>query len=98
MAVLIGGKLSVFSLVGVEFFMSILFPTIFSLGVRGLGEDTKLGSSLIIMAIVGGAILPLAMGKLGDLTSVQTAYIVPMLCFAVVAWFGFRSVESVEIH
>lgn len=87
-AIFLGGKLAIGCLVGVEFFMSIMFPTIFSLGVRGLGKDTKMASSLLIMAIVGGAILPLLMGWLADLTSIQTAYLVPLGCFGVVAWFG----------
>ncbi len=59
---------------GVEFFMSIMFPTIFSLGVRGLGTKTKKGSSLIIMAIVGGAVFPVIMGRVSDVSSIQTAY------------------------
>lgn len=94
LAIFWGGKLAIGCLVGVEFFMSIMFPTIFSLGVRGLGKDTKLASSLLIMAIVGGAILPLLMGRLADSTSIQTAYLVPLACFGVVAWFGKRSIDS----
>lgn len=85
-----GGMVSVYSLIGVEFFMSIMFPTIFSLSVQSLGEDTKMGSSLVIMAIVGGAILPLFMGQISDQSNIQTAYIVPLLCFLVVFYFGWR--------
>lgn len=84
-----GGMLSVYALIGVQFFMSIMFPTIFSLSVQSLGEETKLGSSLVIMSIVGGAILPLIMGYLSDLTqSIQTAYIVPLVCFMPVLFYG----------
>jgi MFS transporter, FHS family, L-fucose permease len=85
-----GGMVSVYALIGVEFFMSIMFPTIFSLSVQSLGEDTKMGSSLVIMAIVGGAILPLFMGQLSDQTNIQTAYWVPLLCFLVVVYFGWQ--------
>jgi FHS family L-fucose permease-like MFS transporter len=85
-----GGIFSIYALVGVEFFMSIMFPTIFSLSVKSLGEDTKLGSSLVIMSIVGGALFPLIMGKMSDQAGIQIAYIVPLLCFLMVAWFGWR--------
>lgn len=73
-----------------SFFMSIMFPTIFALGVKDLGADTKLASSLIIMAIIGGALMPPIMGYLTDLYSIQTAVIAPMLCFVVVLYFAVR--------
>jgi len=57
-----GGKMGLFALFGTFFFMSVMFPTIFALGIRGLGDYTKLGSSLIVMSIVGGAIAPPFMG------------------------------------
>ena len=65
--------ISVYGLIGVEFFMSIMFPIIFSLSVQSLGEETKLGSSLVIMAIVGVAIFPLIMGRVSDVRNIQTA-------------------------
>jgi FHS family L-fucose permease-like MFS transporter len=70
--------------------MSIMFPTIFALGVKELGDQTKLGSSFIIMAIVGGALIPPVMGLIADRVSLQTAVLVPALCFLVVSWFGWR--------
>jgi FHS family L-fucose permease-like MFS transporter len=85
-----GGKASVYALIGVEFFMSIMFPTIFSLGIQSLGEETKIGSSLIIMSIVGGAIFPLIMGKMSDDSGIQSAYSVPLVCFVVVFYFGWK--------
>lgn len=88
--VLNGGMMSVYGLIGVEFFMSIMFPTIFSLSVQSLGEETKLGSSLVIMAIVGGAIFPLIMGRVSDVSNIQTAYVIPLACFMVVLYFGLR--------
>jgi MFS transporter, FHS family, L-fucose permease len=88
-----GGMLAAYALLGVEFFMSIMFPTIFSLSLRGLGtEATKTTSSYLVMAIVGGALLPLLMGRLSDARNIQTAYLVPLLCFVFIAWYGWRQV------
>ena len=91
LAVWLGGSLAIYALIGVEFFMSIMFATIFSLSVAGLGSQTKLGSSLQIMAIVGGAVFPLIMGRVSDLSSMQTAYLVPTFCFLVVFYFALKT-------
>lgn len=88
LAVLLPGKFSLYALIGVEFFMSIMFPTIFSLSIRGLGAKTKEGSSLVIMSIVGGAVFPVLMGRVSDASSIQLAYLVPALCFLVVFYFA----------
>lgn len=86
-----GGSTAVYAVMAVPFFMSIMFPTIFALGIKGLGEESKIASSFLVMSIVGGAIFPLLMGYISDKTgSMQNAYIVPLLCFAVVGWFGWR--------
>lgn len=88
-AISISGMLTVFAVIGIAFFMSIMFPTIFSLGIKDLGEDTAIGSSLIIMSIIGGALLPLVFGYMADVTgNIQLSYSVPFVCFAVVAWFA----------
>jgi len=71
------------------FFMSVMFPTIFALGIHGLGEKSKFASSFIVMAIMGGALLPKVMGWVGDVRDMSTAFLVPMACFAVVAFYGF---------
>lgn len=85
------GKISVYSVIAVPFFMSIMFPTIFALGIKELGEETKMASSLLVMSIVGGALAPLVMGLISDSTgSMQKAYIIPLLCFLAVAWFGWK--------
>ena len=86
-----GGMVALYALIAVTFFMSIMFPTIFSLGIAGLGSQTKLGSSLIIMAIAGGALLPVIMGYVSDKSNIPTAYLVPAACFVVVAWFALKS-------
>jgi MFS transporter, FHS family, L-fucose permease len=95
------GKIAVYSLVAVPFFMSVMFPTIFALGVKDLGEETKIASSFIIMAIVGGAFFPLLMGQISDATNgnIQLAYIVPLCCFTVVLLFALRQkINPVAAH
>lgn len=88
-AMFAGGLASLGAVIGIAFFMSIMFPTIFSLGIRNAGADTEMGSSLIIMAIVGGAVLPLLFGFISDATqNLQYGYAAPLLCFLVIAWFA----------
>lgn len=85
------GIITIYALIGICFFMSIMFPTIFSLGIQQLGPDTEIASSLIVMSIVGGAILPRIFGLISDATgNIQMGYIVPLLAFAVVAYFGWK--------
>lgn len=85
------GMITVYTVIGICFFMSIMFPTIFALSIKELRGDTELGSSLIIMSIVGGAILPRVFGYISDTTgNIQLGYFVPAVCFAVVAYFGFK--------
>jgi MFS transporter, FHS family, L-fucose permease len=81
---------SVFALIAVFFFMSIMFPTIFALGIRSLGEETRRGASILIMSIVGGALAPYVMGRIADGTTMALAFALPAACFVVVAWYGFR--------
>ncbi|AVF47787.1 L-fucose:H+ symporter permease [Elizabethkingia anophelis] len=92
------GDITIYALIGVAFFMSIMFPTIFSLGIVDLGKDTKIASSLIVMSIVGGAILPLGLGYISDVThSIQYGYIVPFICFIVVFAFGKYGWKPTEV-
>ncbi|OPB93842.1 L-fucose:H+ symporter permease [Elizabethkingia occulta] len=92
------GDITIYALIGVAFFMSIMFPTIFSLGIADLGKDTKIASSLIVMSIVGGAILPLGLGYISDVThSIQYGYIVPFICFIVVFAFGKYGWKPTEV-
>lgn len=83
------GWISIYSLMAIFFFESIMFPTIFALGVKDLGHHTKKGSSFIIMSIVGGAIMPFVMGTIATHYSTATSYIIPVICFVIVAWYGF---------
>lgn len=72
------------------FFMSIMFPTIFALGIHGLGARAKKASAYIVMAIMGGAIVPKIMGAVGDHYGMSRAFIVPLLCFGFVAYYGYN--------
>jgi FHS family L-fucose permease-like MFS transporter len=72
------------------FFMSIMFPTIFALGIFGLGARAKKASAFIVMAIMGGAILPKFMGYIADKFDMSRGFILPMFCFAFVAFYGFK--------
>lgn len=84
------GMLGAWGIVAASFFLSIMFPTIFALGLKGLGENTKLGGSLLVMAIVGGAFFPLVLGWIARNTeSMALGYLVPLFCFAGVAIYGF---------
>jgi FHS family L-fucose permease-like MFS transporter len=89
---------SVIALFGIFFFMSIMFPTIFALGIRGLGEHTKLASSLIVMSIVGGALAPPLMGWIADRYNMRLGFIVPLVCFVGVGLYGifWRRLEARE--
>jgi len=71
------------------FFMSIMFPTIFALGIFGLGSRAKRASSYIVMAIMGGAIVPKLMGHVADVTDVSRSFIIPLICFLVVTIYAF---------
>lgn len=86
----IGGRTGVYFLLGVEFFMSIMFPTIFSLAIRDLGNETKSGSAFLVMSIVGGALIPLGLGAVTYYSNVQLGYTVPLICFAVVGYYAWR--------
>ena len=83
-----GGMLGMYAMFGTFFFMSVMFPTIFALGIRGLGDYTKLGSSLIVMSIVGGAIAAPFMGHIADTHSMKVGFVVPLVCFVLIALYG----------
>lgn len=93
------GLITVYAVIGICFFMSIMFPTIFSLGIQDLKGDTEYGSSLIIMSIVGGAILPRIFGLISDGTgNIQLGYIVPFICFFVIMLFGWKGYRVIKIE
>jgi MFS transporter, FHS family, L-fucose permease len=85
------GPIAVYAVMATPFFMSIMFPTIFALGIKDLGEESKLASSFLVMSIIGGAFTPLMMGLISDKTgSMQVAYIMPLICFAFILFFGLK--------
>ena len=102
LAVASRGHVAMYALLAVGFCNSIMFPSIFSLGLEGLGSLTSKGSSLMIAAIVGGAIIPLATGRLADRVGLQMAFLVPSICYIYIAVFGFwnnsREVEKTNNH
>lgn len=101
-AIVAHGMITVYAVILICFFMSIMFPTIFALGISDLGGDTEYGSSLLIMSIAGGAIFPRVFGVISDQTgNIQLGYIVPLLCFIIVAYFGWRGykvINKVEVE
>jgi len=91
------GMVGVIALVTISGFMSLMFPTIFGQAVIGLGDDTKIGGSGLIMAILGGAVVTFLQGKLSDLTgSINFSYMVPLVCFALIAYYAFISGKLVK--
>lgn len=91
------GHIAMWTILAVGLFNSIMFPSIFTLGLTGLGELTSKGSSLMVQAIVGGALLPLLYGKLADGIGYQKAFIVPALCYVFIAIYGFASTRRVMV-
>lgn len=88
------GEMTLYAFIALEFFMSIMFPTIFSLAIRGLGDRTEWGSSLIVMSIIGGAVFPPLLGRLYDgMQDIRMAYMVPLLCFIPVAFYGYSRMQ-----
>tara|TARA_R110002072_G_scaffold288936_10_gene455703 strand:- start:1149 stop:2303 length:1155 start_codon:yes stop_codon:yes gene_type:complete len=91
------GDLAMYSVLAIGFFNSVMFPTIFSLSIKGLGDYTNTGSGLLIMAIVGGALIPPLMGYLstdpisGDPSHLQFAFIVPLVCYIYIAFYAFKA-------
>ncbi len=82
-------NIGIIALIFSYLFMSVMFPSIFALGLRGLGDKTKSAASILVMTVVGGAICPALMGLIGDKVGMSVGFIIPLLCFAYVSFFGF---------
>jgi FHS family L-fucose permease-like MFS transporter len=82
------GPVKLWAVVLIGFFHSIMFPTIFALSIKTLGPHTKRGSSLLVMAIIGGAVVPAIMGRISDVSSIQQAFVVPLLCYLYILYFA----------
>lgn len=88
LVIFVGGYIGVYSLIAISACMSLMFPTIFGLGSRGLGEDRKVGGAGLIMAILGGAILTPLQAKILDLSNVNWSYCIPLICFIVITCYS----------
>lgn len=88
------GTVSVVALFSCYFFMSVMFPTIFALGIRDLGTLTKKGSSFLVMAVAGGAFCPPLMGFIADTFNMAVGFVIPLVCFAFICYFGIVSVRK----
>jgi FHS family L-fucose permease-like MFS transporter len=83
------GSVAVWTILLVGLFNSIMFPSIFTLGIAGLGPLTGKGSGLLVTGIVGGALIPLAEGKAADMIGLHHAFIIPAICYIYIAYYGF---------
>ena len=94
---IVGGKAAVFAMMGISFFMSIMYPTQFSLALTDLKGDTKSGSAFLVMAIVGNSILPILTAYVQkSMANPNIAYIIPLICFAVCAWYGWKGHKVID--
>ena len=90
--IVFGGYVGLYAMLAVSFFMSIIYPTQFSLALHGLGDQTKSGSAFLVMAIVGNACVPQLTAYIMHQNEAfyQVAYLVPLVCFAVCAYYGYK--------
>lgn len=97
--ILIDGMAGLYCLIGVSAFMSLMFPTIYGIALEGLGEDSTLGAAGLVMAIVGGALMPplqgalIDMGTIAGIAAVNFSFILPLFCFVVIAIYGYRTMK-----
>ena len=98
-AVLMPGWVGMWSIFLTSFFMSLMFPTIFALGIKGLGINTKIGGSLLVMAVAGGGVFTPLMGWVSRNSGMATAMLVPLACYLFIAWYSFvgSRVRHVEL-
>lgn len=103
--IFIGGHIGLYSLVATSCFMSIMFPTIYGISLQNMGDESKIGSAGLVMAIVGGALLPVLQGRvldiggpgfndvkiLGYIPEVNFSFVLPLICLAIVAFFGYKT-------
>ena len=91
--------MGLYLLIATSVFMSLMFPTIYAIALSGLGDDTALGSSGLVMAIVGGALMPpiqgwiIDRGPLGGLDAVNVSFVLPLICFCIIAIYGYRTLN-----
>nr|WP_255463252.1 sugar MFS transporter [Microbulbifer sp. YPW1] len=88
------GHVAMWAALGVGLFNSIMFPTIFSLGIRKLGPMTSQGSGILCLAIVGGAVVPMAQGLVADLSGLTMSFLVPLLCYVFIGWYALKGANA----
>jgi FHS family L-fucose permease-like MFS transporter len=99
-AIFIPGMVGLYCLVGISACMSLMFPTIYGIALQGLGEDAKFGAAGLIMAILGGSVLPPVqgaitdLGQVGSMSAVRASFVLPLICFVVIALYGFRAYRN----
>lgn len=90
------GTIAIFAFMSGGLFLSIMWPCIFSLGIAGLGKYTSQGAAFLVMMILGGGIIPPLQGKLADVIGIHTSYFIPVLCFAFIAFYGWKVIGILE--
>jgi len=99
--VLIDGMGGLYCLIATSAFMSLMFPTIYGIALDGVGDDATMGSAFLVMAIVGGALMPplqgaiMDLGTIANMSAVNFSFVLPFICFVVIAIYGFRSMKSI---
>jgi FHS family L-fucose permease-like MFS transporter len=88
------GQVAMLALLAVGLFNSIMFPTIFTLAIKGLGKNTAQGSGILCMAIVGGAVIPLIQGTLADRLGLHHSFVLPVVCYLFIAYYGAKGYSS----
>lgn len=96
-AIAVPGLSGLWAIVGISACMSLMFPTIYGIALQGLGEDTKIGAAGLVMAILGGALFPLVQARIIDTVSANASYIVPFVCFLVVAAYAVFDLRKLRI-
>jgi MFS transporter, FHS family, L-fucose permease len=97
-SILTTGHIAMWSIILVGLFNSIMFPSIFTLGIAGLGKLTGKGSGMLVMAIVGGAIIPILEGAVADRIGLHLAFVLPAVCYLYIVYYGFRGSQTREAH
>ena len=95
-AIFFMGHIAMWAIIGVGIFNSIMYSNIYTLSISGLGKYTSQGSSLLVMAILGGALVPVLQGALADIIGIQKAMIVPLICYLYIAYFGYYCWKNID--
>jgi FHS family L-fucose permease-like MFS transporter len=97
LTIFISGNLAMWTIILVGLFNSIMFPTIFTLSIDGLGEHTSQGSGILCMAIVGGALIPMLMGYFADTIGIRLAFFVPLLGYVYILFYGLKGFRQRKV-